>query len=538
MLDIPNFSDIKRFNQIINCAGKYGLVHYLEHMHLKKPTAITTRKETDPVLLRKMLEELGGTFVKLGQLLSLRPDLIPKEYCAELSKLQDKVKPFAKKQAQEIIQKELGPAGKVVELEELVASASIGQVYVAHIKGKKVAVKVQRPGIKKDMEADMEILYFLAKRMKSRMQSSIVDPVGIFNEFKLYTDKELDYVNEAKNIEQFYANHIHTPIIVPHVLWPFTTSKVLTMQYIEGKKLSEVGRLTVRHKKEIAQVIASMMFKQIFIDGLFHADPHPGNILLESRGKIALLDYGIVGQIDEDLRNSLIGIFTSVITKDTRSVTKYFVRMNMGQTPINTRLFHKDVAKYFMKYYDTPLKYYNLSDIFNESVKLAKTHDMSLPSDYMLLIKAVITTESVCAQLDPSFNFVETAKPFAKKLLKKRRSILYFGKDVVDKGFKIKNFVEDLPDKFDSFMYEIQIGDSHLENLSQDLERLKNEIDFNTSRLIMGIVISALVIGAALTIQAGKLVGGISVVSLSMLLVALLLTLDLVFHSVHKKIKG
>jgi ubiquinone biosynthesis protein len=305
------FIGIKRFEEILGVISRHGFDFMLEIAGLKKRRLFTKKHESRPVEVRIILEELGGCFVKLGQFLSLRPDLIPKEYSEELAKLQDSVASFSYSEAKAVVEHELGESLKHLFKEfshEPVASASIGQVYKATLlSGKIVAVKVMRPGVKAQVLADLEILEYLARLLKQHVKPGVFDPEEIFAEFKRYTESELDYLKEAKSIKSAHESIRHQGISVPRVYSELTTKSVLVMEFLDGVPLSRIIRSPGDYKRIdkrlVCRRLANSFLSQVFIEGFFHADPHPGNILVSGKG-LGLLDFGIVGWVDDALNFS------------------------------------------------------------------------------------------------------------------------------------------------------------------------------------------------------------------------------------------
>src|SRR4030042_1054576 len=415
MFNVPRkFRGIKRFEQVLHVLTKYELDYFLERAGLKRKGLFGKKKSARPVELRMIFEELGGSFIKLGQLLSLRPDLIPREYLYELSKLQDDVEPFSYEEVEHVIKAELKkPVKKLFRSFEKkpVASASIGQVHVAKLKsGKKVAVKVMRPGIKTLVETDLEILDYFARLFKHHVKQSIVDPEEIFAEFKRYTENELDYLKEAHNIKHFYDNfRKDRKIRIPRVYGSLTTHRVLTMEFIEGVELKKIIMQPARHKrantKEISRLLVESVMKQIFIDGFFHADPHPANILVR-KNTIGFIDFGIVGRLDEELKEKLGFLFISLIQRNVDGVVSSLISLNMVESDVDAAALKRDIRDAIGAYYDTTIDRVDVAELFFRSISVARKHNIKLPSDLVLLGKALITLQGVGIMLNPGFNLI------------------------------------------------------------------------------------------------------------------------------------
>ncbi len=337
--------EFNRLREISNALFRQGLGHAVERLQLKPLLSFHRRLHKEdfgrpitslPVRLRKTLEELGGSFVKLGQMLSLRYDLLPKEYCDEFSKLQDNVAPFPFDAVKWAVERELGaPIDKIFKEfdKKPLAAASVGQVHKARLlNGEIVAVKIQRPGIAEKFNSDIALLYHLAKIVHSRYpETRDFDFKAMISEFEIYTKKEMDYMLEARNIEIFHTNFKNDAAVsIPKVYWKHTTSKVLTMSYIHGVKISEVQDFKKYHSdmKKTTDTVLNAMMKQIFDDRTFHADPHPGNILLTGYNKIAILDFGIVGRLLPELIDEMEDVIIGLIQQDLDTLINSF--MNIG----------------------------------------------------------------------------------------------------------------------------------------------------------------------------------------------------------------
>jgi len=531
MLNIPErFRDLKRFRQIVDVGIKYGFSYFFKKAKLTSKKPKKKKIETNPVKFRKAFEELGGTFIKLAQLLSLRPDLIPNVYCEEFSKLQDTVPPFSDKQAKETLKKELKYSAHTVHLRRLIASASIGQVYEAEIMGERVAIKIMRPEIEKLIRTDLDLLYFFSKVIKRHIHSKVIDPMQIYEQFKIYTENELDYLKEAKNIDTFHRNFLNTDIKIPHVYWNFTTKRVLTMEYIDGKELFK-KRLSRKEKKKIAQKIANSIYKQIFLDGIFHGDPHPGNIMLTKNNEVAFIDFGIVGKINEALRKNLSNLFISLISKDIEGMVDALVDLSLVSPDVNRSEFKQDIVTTLGKYYNIKIKSINTSELILNTFKTAKRNNVSLPKDFILLGKVYITLDGVGKKLCPDFNMIKESEPFLRHLLRIRFSPKRIYKRLKSASPQLIEFLLDVPKKTNAVITEIHDLDNKFSKLESDLNRIQKNIALTTNRLIMGIVIGALLISFSLVLSINQPLAFI------MLGITLFLLIDL-FYGFAKEKRG
>jgi len=533
MFNIPRrFAGIKRFEQVLSVLAKHELGFFLERAGLKKKTFFAKKKTARPVELRMMFEELGASFVKLGQLLSLRPDLIPKEYCDELAKLQDDCEPIPYNEVEHVIKSELKmPINKLFKSFEKkpIASASIGQVHVASLKnGKKVAVKVMRPGITALMETDLEILEYLARLFKHHVKQSLVDPEEIFDEFKRYSEDELDYMKEAHIIKIFNNNFKgDEKVKIPLVYERLTTKRVLTMQFIEGveirKLISHPGNYPRIDKKKLSQLIVNSVMKQIFIDGLFHADPHPGNILF-NRGRIGFIDFGIVGKIDDEMKEKLGFLFISLLTRDTDSIVKAFISLNMVDEDVDADALKKEIIETLGEYYDASLEKVDMVQLFVNSLAIARKHNIKLSRDFVLLAKTLLTLQGLSIELNPDFNLVRATHPFLVKLIKKKSSASEVIKGFAKETKILAEFVHALPGESKKVFKTVEKADVALDSINNDIRGLTREIRTESWRLIMALLVGAFVIGASLTYNTDSFMAKAFIVLAGIILFYLLFT--------------
>ncbi len=534
MFNIPKqFRGIKRFEQVLKVITKYELGHFLEKAKLKKRSFKLKKKMTRPIELRMILEELGGTFIKLGQLLSLRPDLIPKEYCDELSKLQDDIEPFSFEEVKHVIKAEFKkPINKLFKKFEKkpVATASIGQVHVARLKNnKKVAVKVMRPGIKALIHTDLEILEHLARLFKHHVKQNIVDPEEIFEEFKRYTENELDYLKEAYNIKRFYNNFKkERKIKIPRVYDKFTTHRVLTMEFVEGVEVRQILIHPKKYKrfnrKKISELIVYSVMKQIFIDGFFHADPHPANVLVK-KDTIGFIDFGIVGKLDKELKEKMGLLFISLIHRDTNNLVKAFINLNLVDTAVDVNNLKKDLSDTLGEYYDTSLDRIDMAELFFKSLRVAKKHKIKVSRDFVLLGKALVTLQGVGIEFSPGFNLVQETHPFIEKLVKQRTKPSYLLRRLARETEKFVGFVQGLPDESKKVYKSVEKADIALDNINIDLQVLTKEFRVEAWRVIMGMIIAALIIGASLTYRSDAWLSNVLIILAFIIIIYLLFSI-------------
>lgn len=545
-------ADVKRLRHIVEVLFKYGFGFYLKKAKLKHLLPIRKRSMnhkfkkglSNPERLRLAFEELGGTFIKLGQLLSLRADLIPPEYSEELSKLQDSVKPFPFSQVKEIIKDELGMTINKAFAEfnpQPIAAASVGQVHEAKLKtGEKVAVKIKRPGVNKLFYSDIHLLYHIAKLLDKHYDSKIVNAESIVKEFQKYTIRELDYIREAKNIKRFYNNFKGDKSTrIPKVYWDYTTHKIITMEFMKGIKISDTKKLKRRKydTKKIAENLALSVLKQIFIDGVFHADPHPANVLVGKDQKIILIDFGITGFLEDSLKEDSSDLLMGMINGDVDFIVECLLSLGLVDEPINIQNLKEDLVDNLAEYRDTSLKYVELSSLFNSVIHIAKDNKIKLPANFILLGKSIVTVESSCVLLNPDFNLIEVASPFVKKLARIKLNPKNIAKRTISYAQRMRKFLSKLPEQSEQVLIEIKDADRTIKSIDRDIRGLTSAIDRAGSHFVLGLIVVGLIVGGTMMIKFDqKLLFGIPLYSALYLFLAVIITLFLLFSSMHNNI--
>ncbi len=549
---IKEVRDINRLREIITVLFEEGFDFLIAKIRLKHKVPLTKRlkarieqkkKFSIEKRLRLTLERLGPTFIKFGQVLSVRPDLIPKSYIRELENLQDKVPSFSYDIVKQQVKKELGKNIEDLFLQfekNPIASASISQVHKAILKNnKKVAVKIQRPNVRKIMETDIEIMFYVAKLLEKQIPKiKKFNPTQIIEEFAKWTEKELDFKKEAVNAKRFARNFSRDKTVkIPEIYDSFTTNKILTMEFIDGIELHNIKQ--IKKKKINLQPLIEHGFNavltQVFIHGFFHADPHPGNIIITNDKKIAFVDFGIVGHFDEDLKAKSIDLFSGIIENDTEKIVDTLVELS------HTAVENKYELKYEISDILEPLQYGDIgnvkvSHILEEIMDISLNYGLKMPMPFVLFGKTIITLEGVALEYDPKFNLVENSKPFIEKLIRQRYNPVYVFNNFMKDMFKFKKFAEEFPERTSKALDRIEKGAIKVDIEDTDIKKLSLEIDKSGNRVAYSMLIAALLIVGALTLNFGDpFFLNVPLVPFLSFLAALTLSMVLLFSILREK---
>jgi len=514
------YNHVQRYNQVISIFLKYGfedLVSYLDEKKrfnfIKKLIPSSTYQKalqlTKWEKMRLVCEELGPTFVKFGQILSNRPDLLPADLIKEFEKLQDGVPPIQGAIAIEVLEKELGKKTDVLFAsfeKEAFASASMAQVHKGILKnGEKIVVKIQRPGITEVIQSDIKVMYYLAEVFTKRIPSlRSFDPIGLVKNFEASIAQELDFIHESINIQRFHNNfikdqtdegYIHSPKIYAEL----TTSKVLTMEYIEGIKISDSIKLKENacDGKVIAQRLAHSYFKQIFNYGFFHADPHPGNLLVLPGNIICYLDYGMMGSVIRKDLEALGSLFLSINSKDVRRIIRAIQQLSDNTVIRNYRELENDVNEFVQNYGYGNLHKNEMSTVMLQLKDLIIKHGLKVPTHFFLLIRSMVTIEGVISQLDPQLDLTKMIKPFLIKLVAKHYNPVQFVKRTFNSIYEFGMYMEEFPRDLKNAMRKINTGEIKVDLRHKGIDPLVHTINRVSKQIVSSVIIAALLIGAS-----------------------------------------
>jgi ubiquinone biosynthesis protein len=499
--------NLRRFSQISRVLVRhgFGFVFDVRRDRREKKGLQEFLAPNFGVRLRRTLDDLGPTFVKFGQVLSTRSDILPEGVLSELQKLQDTATPMPAGVAQEIIEGELGaPVEEVFRSFDPVplGSASIGQVHRAVLRsGETVAVKVQRPEapgrVGGDLELMREFAAFLDRRFGRRL---FVDVRGLVAEFEVVIRRELDYTTEAENARRFAANFAGTPVIIPAVYLELSTPRVLTEEYIEGTRFRDIRPLTLTpsERRRVASMGAEAIFKMAFEDGFFHGDPHPSNLLLTPEGDLALLDFGMVGYMSRGDIEALSRLFIAVIQRDASAALRGLERLGVTYaTEIRADLV-RDLREFLNKYSALSVGEVTLGQALSELIALARRYRLRMPPVFPLLTKALVTAEGLARAIDPTLNVYEVARPYAQRLLAERYKPGAVLEVVEEHALEYARYVEDYPEQVRLLLTELADGELEVQLVHGGLDELIGSVDVLANRLVFAVVTAALLVGSSM----------------------------------------
>ncbi len=455
--------------------------------------------------LRRTLDDLGPTFVKFGQVLSTRSDVLPEGVLFELQKLQDTARPMPAGRAQEIIERELGaPVGEVFAAFDPVplGSASIGQVHRAVLReGDVVAVKVQRPEAPRRVSADLELMRELAAFIDRRFgQRILVDVGGLVAEFEGVVRREIDYRAEAENARRFAANFAGTPVVIPGVYGELSTSKVMTMEFVEGTRFRDIRPLLLApsERRRVAAMGADAIFKMAFQDGFFHGDPHPSNLLLTPAGDLALLDFGMVGYMSRGDIEALSRLFIAVIQRDARAALRALEGLGVRYATEVRGDLVRELGEFLNKYSGLSVGEVTLGQALSELIALARRYRLRVPPVFPLLTKALVTAEGLARSIDPTINVYEVARPYARRLLMERYRPDVVARAAGERTLEYARYMEDYPEQIRQLLTELSDGEMEVRLKHGGLDELVGSVDVLANRLVFAVVTAALLVGSSM----------------------------------------
>ncbi|MDR0267106.1 AarF/ABC1/UbiB kinase family protein [Paenibacillus sp.] len=513
-----------RYREIAMALMRHGFGYMVEELGLFQVLSLPRRwithesPETKTLgeRIRLVLEDLGPTFVKMGQLASTRSDLLPESIINELVKLQDHVPPFPLEAARSILEEELdAPVEEMFErFDDIpVAAASIGQVHLGRLKsGEEVAVKIQRPGALQTITRDLGILRNLTVAAEKRwVWAKRYQMVKLVEEFSKSLLAEMDYSREGRNTEKIALQFQNDPhIFIPQIYWHNTSSRVLTMEYVEGVTLGQ--RELLKEKgfdlKLIAKRFVNAMLHQMFIEGFFHADPHPGNLLVRKDGSLAFLDFGMVGRLSEDMKDHLSELIIALMRKNTDGMIRAILHLGLLPEDNDMDSLRRDLDVLREEYYDIPFSEIGIGKALNDLFGVAQKHAIIMPPDLTLLGKALLTMEGVIQKLDPALSIIDMAEPFGRKLIKERFSARRLREKLLGNATGLIEALLDFPAQAKQLSaliskgkLKVEISLPEMESLMRKLDQISNRLSFSIVLLAFSIIMVGLIIGSSLNRQ-------------------------------------
>jgi ubiquinone biosynthesis protein len=509
---------LRRYRQIAETLTKHGFGYLLGLVGMERflpfhqellGEVMGATTLTPPQHIRIALEELGTTFIKLGQLLSTRPDLLPPEYIFEFAKLQDDAPAIPSQIAQEIIESELcQPIEDIFadfQLEPL-AAASIGQAHAALLRdGTEVVIKVRRPGVVEQVEEDLEILQNLAATANRHWEfAKRYDLLGLVQEFSLTLRRELDYIREGQNAEKFAANFADDPSVhIPCVYWETTTSRVLTLERIRGIKVSDTSMLDRSgiDRRALAERGTRIILKMVFEHGFFHADPHPGNFFVEPDGRFGLIDFGMVGAVDEKTQDYLANLVLALGREDYDRLVEAVLELDITKQRVVRAELKRDLEHSIKPYYGLPLGKVRLAPLLYDAFAVIRRHRLHLPPHLASLVKTIIVTEGIGTHLDPDFHLTAVIEPYTERLMMRLFSPVRLAKKFSQSGVDLARLGVEIPKQLRQFLTEIERGGFEVGMKRDSFEPLINRLEQLANRIVLGVIAAAFIVGLAVLLS-------------------------------------
>ena len=516
------YQHVNRYRQILTVLAKYGFGDLVDRLRIAQYLEIGLQlisrqhrehveKLSRPERVRLILEELGPTFIKFGQVLSTRPDLIAAEYIVELEKLQRRVPPFPFEQVRQIVESELRrpleSAFAHFEPQSL-AAASIGQVHAARLPdGEKVVVKVQRPNIRQTIEVDLEILLHLATLLERHVEGARLHrPTRIVEEFARVIEQELNYDAEAAHLERFAAQFLDdATVYVPKVYRDYSTSRVLTMEYVGGVNVGELEALAASglDRRRIAAHGAELILKQIFVHGFFHADPHPGNVFVLPGEVICYLDFGMMGRLDRRTRENIADLVYGAAARDAPKTVAALLRITEqdGDLEPDLRALERDVAEMIDVHVVPQLGRVDMGRLLQQLLQLVSRHRLRIPADLVTMLRALVVVEGLGVRLDPELDMVSRAAPYVRRLQRERFEPRRLLGMLYDSGSDLLQLLREVPGGLREALRLVRRGGLRMALEHRGFERMLDTYEHIANRIAFAIVVAALIVGSSLIVH-------------------------------------
>lgn len=520
--------NLARLRAISALVARHGFGNFLDRSRIfdrlgfrPKEVDEAPPKLSTPARFRLMLSELGPTFVKLGQVLSSRPDILPPSWIEELARLQDDAPQMPVEEVRGLIAAGLGQPIEALFAEidpEPLASASIAQVHAARTRdGDEVVVKVQRPGIEEHIRADLDLLHYFATLLEKVVEETgIYSFTGIVTEFEKALVLELDFLHEADNVRLFHGKSIGRDyVVIPRVHQDLTARTVLTMERLQGVKITRLDP-AVHDREAVARNVLQMAFDHMFVDGVFHGDPHPGNLFVLEGNRIGLVDFGLVGHMTRQMQETLIVLCLAVALKDPDTVARLLYKVGVPDQRVNLAQFRADIAEILEAYLPRELKDIETATLGPQLVDLCLKYGIRVPKEYALLTKSAITYEGIVRHLWPEMDLVAVAMPYARRLLSDRFTPEAGQGGALRAMLQAHGVMTEVPLQLSQILLDMEGGKFAVNVKSTDLTQLVKAVRWLGITIFSGMVASALIVGSFVVLAARTdwQVGGVPVLAL------------------------
>ena len=516
------FLNLKRLREIVGVLHRHGFDTVLFRMGLDRwlglsakvaPADAEIERASSAERLVAALEELGAAYIKFGQMLATRPDILPPEYIRAFSRLQDKVDPLPYEKMRESLAALPRPAAEIFrEFDpQAVASGSVGQVYHAVLHdGCEVVVKVKRPGTDARMQDDLSLLRFLAGIIQSKLpEAAVFSPALLVDEFARSLHNELNFMTEAAYTEKFYQcfnDKREGRVRIPRIYWEYSSRDVLVEERLPGRPLTAVlaelaaGRGDAGTAATLADRLTKCFLEQYFIRGFFHADPHPGNLLVLDGATLGIIDFGQTGQLSQELQRNFTGLLVALGRGDIDSAADLCCAIAAAKESCDLREFRGDFSMFLNRYYGVPFNRLNLGEAINEAIVIAQRHGLALPRDLVLLAKSLATVQGIVCRLAPGFRLNEAVRPFVKRVVGdwlKPQNLAWSGAVYL---YRLFGLLKRLPDDIRDLLYKVSGGKIRIIFHHEGLEAVGDQVERASNRITLGVLIAAILLGSSIVL--------------------------------------
>ena len=537
-----NVRDLGRLREIAGVLVRHGFGHVIQGTPIEVGGEAAASRLSTAARVRKVLVELGPTFVKLGQVLSVRPDIIPGPFIKELETLQDRVDPVPFEHVKDHLEREWGVAleERLQSIDEVpLASASIAQVHQAVLRdGQTVAIKVQRPNIEDRIRSDLHILYTLAHVISGQLDlPGFYTPVGVVQEFEAALKLELDFLQEARAIQRFNGLFKdHPDIMAPAVFDEFTTGRVLVLELLKGRPLSSIDPSDQATVEPMMDKLIDATYLQVFEYGFFHGDPHPGNLMLLDDGRLAYLDFGVTGTLTGEMQDTLMSLFMALVYRDAESVAMTLYRAGATDDRVDLKGFSREVERLITKYHGASLSELSDRGTLMDFVEVASKYRIRLVTEFAVLARAMSLLDGVARKFIPDVDVVAKVTPYAQRLVGQRLGPERLGRDALRLMQQMQAAVRDVPLQLNQMMMDLSTGNIDVGVVDRESAAMRNEVRWVGIRLSMAMIAGAMGVGGAVLLQpfTGTEVRGVAVLPMTgttFIVVSIVVSVSLVMHT-------